>query len=80
MAFEATTPFAIACLTDKAKSEASLKILASDAPIEGRTKDLFMLARSWSVALSSQEAYQIVTEYDRVVKASGGHLPPMAYS
>jgi len=80
MAFEATTPFAIACLMDASKSAQSLAVLKGDRPVEWRAKQMTELASNWNIAMSVTEAYQIVTEYDRVVQAANGKLEPLAYS
>jgi hypothetical protein len=69
MAFEATTPYALACLGDTAKAAQSYNILQQQESAEVRVQGLVELAEGWDVPMDEQEAEQVVAEYDRVVVA-----------
>jgi UDP-N-acetylmuramoylalanine-D-glutamate ligase len=71
MAFDATSPFALACLGDNMKSGQSLRTLGQEKPAEEREQDLLALATSWNVDMTEREAHDVVSEYDLVVAAPG---------
>lgn len=69
MAFDATTPYALACLNDNARSIQSLTVLRQQESAEVRVKNLVELAQSWDVEMTEEEAEHVVEEFDSVVKA-----------
>lgn len=69
MAFEATTPFALECLSDNVKSAQSLQILGQSQSPELRAQELLGLAKSWNITMTDKEAHEVVAEYDRVLRA-----------
>lgn len=75
MAFDATTPYALACLSDSAKSIQSLTVLRQQEPAEVRAQNLVDLAESWDVEMGEDEAGRVVADFDLVLmsqaKASG---------
>ena len=75
MAFEATTPYALACLSDTAKAAQSFSVLQQQESSEVRAHNLVELANGWDVPMAEEEAEQVVSEYDRVIQAhaQSGH-------
>jgi hypothetical protein len=71
MAFEATTPYALACLSDTAKAAQSFGVLQQQESSEVRVQNLVELAHGWDVPMEEEEAEQVVAEFDRVVVAYG---------
>jgi hypothetical protein len=69
MAFSATTPYALACLSDTTKAAQSYGILQQQEPSEVRVQSLVELAHGWDVPMDEQEAEQVVKEYDSVIGA-----------
>jgi hypothetical protein len=69
MAFDATTPYALACLSDSARSVQSLTVLRQQEPAEVRVQNLVDLAQSWEVDMSEDEAERVVAEYDLVLRS-----------
>lgn len=69
MPFDATTPYALACLSDNARSVQSLSVLREQAPAEARVEKLIELANSWNIEMSEDEAQCVVDEYDAVLEA-----------
>lgn len=69
MAFDATTPYALACLSDNVRSNQSLRVLGQEQPATQREKDLVALATSWNVVMTEGEAHAVVSEYDKVMLA-----------
>ena len=69
MAFNATTPYALACLSDTTKAAQSAAILQQDEPAEVRVQNLVELAHGWDVSMDGEEAESVVNEYDAVIKA-----------
>jgi hypothetical protein len=67
MAFDPTTPYALACLSDNAKSIQSLTVLRQQEPAEVRVQNLVDLAESWDVEMGTEEAERVVAEYDLVL-------------
>lgn len=80
MAFDATTPFALACLSDSGKSKESLTILTGGKSTEARTQDLLALAKRWNITMSDAEAKEVVAEYERVKTARPAAANVMAAS
>jgi hypothetical protein len=77
MAFNATTPYALACLSDTTRAAQSAAILQQEETAEVRVQGLIELAHGWDVPMDEDEAEQVVNEYDNVVaayKASGRGL------
>jgi hypothetical protein len=75
MAFDATTPYALACLSDSAKSVQSLTVLRQQEPPEVRVQNLVVLVNGWEVTMQEDEAQRVVAEFDLVIarqpKAAG---------
>ena len=69
MAFDPTTPYALACLGDSTRSIQSLTILRQEEPAEIRVQNLVDLAQGWEVEMAEEEAERVVAEYDLVVAA-----------
>jgi hypothetical protein len=69
MAFDATTPYALACLGDSTRSIQSLSILRQDEPAEIRVQNLVDLAHGWEVDMDVEEAERVVADFDTVVAA-----------
>lgn len=67
MAFNPTTPYALACLSDSTRSIQSLTVLRQQEPAEVRVQNLVDLAESWDVEMSEEEAEQVVAEFDLVL-------------
>jgi hypothetical protein len=67
MAFDATTPYALACLGDPGRSRQSLEVLGREEPAAEREQDLVALATSWNVVMSEREAHDVVAEYDMIM-------------
>lgn len=69
MAFDATTPYALACLSDSAKSLESLTVLRQQEPADVRVQNLLEVVHGWDVEMGEEEAERVVAEYDLVLKA-----------
>jgi hypothetical protein len=72
MAFDATSPYALACLSDTAKAGQSCAVLQQQESPELRVQNLVELVHSWDVPMDEHEAEQVVSEFDRVLAAHGG--------
>jgi hypothetical protein len=75
MPFDATTPYALACLSDTTKAAQSCAVLQQKEPAEIRIRSLVELVHGWDVPMAEHEAAQVVREYDGVVAAhaASGH-------
>lgn len=69
MAFNATTPYALACLTDTTKAAQSFAVLQQQASADVRVQDLVELVNGWDVPMAEDEAEQVVAEYDGIIEA-----------
>jgi hypothetical protein len=69
MAFDATTPYALACLSDTAKARQSYTVLQQQEPVEIRAQNLVELVHGWDIPMAEQEAKQVIAEFDSVTKA-----------
>jgi hypothetical protein len=69
MAFEATTPYALACLSDTTKAGQSYAVLQQQESSEVRVQQLVELVHGWDVPIDEHEAEQVVAEFDRIIAA-----------